>query len=83
MRAVRGIGKYRLSPEFSSFYLDPAIWVQWSEERRNQYFKAFIQSAQAPMTYKKPNLAGRKPRKRRAGNDANAWQVGYYKIIKL
>ena len=69
------------------------------------------------MTYKKPNLAGRKPgnsgnQKRRArlpepelfeeriieeepneqvtpvkirrtGNDANAWQVGYYKIIKL
>ena len=24
-RAVRGIGKYRLSPEFSSFYVDPAI----------------------------------------------------------
>ena len=69
------------------------------------------------MTYKKPNLAGKKPRnsgnqKRRTrlpepelfeekiieeetdeqvtpvkitrnGNDANAWQVGYYKRIKL
>ena len=34
-RAVRGIGKYRLSPEFSSFYVDLAIWVQWSEKRRN------------------------------------------------
>ena len=65
-RAVRGIGKYRLSPEFSSFYVDPAIWAQWSEERRNQHFKAFLQSAQAPMTYEKPNLAGRKP-----GNSGN------------
>ena len=34
-RVVRGIGKYGLSPEFSSFYVYPAIWVQWSEERRN------------------------------------------------
>ena len=65
-RAVRGIDKYRLSLEFSSFYVDPAIWVQWSEERRNQHFKAFLQSAQAPMTYGKPNLAGRKP-----GNSGN------------
>ena len=116
-RAVIGIGKYRLSPVFSSFYVDPAIWVQWSEERRNQHFKAFVQSAQSLMTYEKPNLAGRKPgnsgnQKRRArlpepelfeeriieeepneqvtpvkirrtGNDANAWQVGYYKRTKL
>ena len=69
------------------------------------------------MTYKKPSLAGKKPRnsgnqkrraslpkpelfeekiieeetseqvtpvkKRRNGNDVNAWQVGYYKRIKL
>ena len=116
-RAVIGIGKYRLSPVFSSFYVDPAIWLQWSEERRNQHFKAFVQSAQSLMTYEKPNLAGRKPgnsgnQKRRArlpepelfeeriieeepneqvtpvkirrtGNDANAWQVGYYKRTKL
>ena len=44
-KAVRVIRKYRLSPEFSSFYVDPAIWVQWSEEWRNQYYKAFLQSA--------------------------------------
>ena len=49
-RAVRGIGKYKLLPEFSSFYVNPAIWIQWSEERRNQHFKAFLQTAQSSMT---------------------------------
>ena len=108
-RAVRGISKYRLPPEFSSFYVNPAIWVQLSEERRNQHFKAFLQRAQSPRTFKKSNLAGRKSemqeigkeeqgyqnlscskrellRKNQMGrtsNDANSWQVGYYKRIKL
>ena len=27
-KAVRVIRKYRLSPEFSSFYVDPTIWIQ-------------------------------------------------------
>ena len=56
--------KYRkliIEQKFSSFYVDLAIGLQWSEERRNQHFKAFLQSVQATMTYEKPNLAGRQP----------------------
>ena len=35
-RVVRGIGKHRL------FYVDPAIWVQWLEERRINISKLFF-----------------------------------------
>ena len=52
-RSAHVIGKYRLSSEFSSFYVDPAIWVQWLEERKNQHFKAFLQGVLVPMIQEK------------------------------
>ena len=43
-RAIRVLGKHRLAPEFLNFYIEPATWVQWSEERRNHHYKALLRS---------------------------------------
>ena len=40
IRAIQALGKYRLAPESLSFYVEPAMWVQWSEEKRNQHCQA-------------------------------------------
>ena len=33
VRALRGLGKYRLSPGYESFFVDPCKWNTWSVER--------------------------------------------------
>ena len=37
--AIRGIGKYKLAPEYRHFYVEPVQWVQWSDDRHNQHFQ--------------------------------------------
>ena len=58
-RAIRGIGKYRLAPEYEHFYVEPVQWVQWSHDRRNQLY--LCEEGQKKFAYKKPKDAGKKP----------------------
>jgi len=60
-KAIRGIGKYRLSTAYQHFFVEPAMWVQWSEERRNQHFQAYMDGAASNFAFTKPSSAGRKP----------------------
>ena len=53
-RAIRGLGKYRLAPELLNFYLEPALWVQWSEERRIQHCEALLRCIPQALDYSKP-----------------------------
>ena len=41
-RAIRGLGKYRLSKAFENFFVESTKWVQWSEKQRDQHFPAFM-----------------------------------------
>ena len=72
-RALRGIGEYKLAPEYEHFYVEPMEWVQWSDDRRNQHLNAFMRGTPKTFAYKKPKDAGKKPggtgkKKRRAGS---------------
>ena len=60
-RAIRGIGKYRLAPEYEHFYAEPVQWVQCSHDRRNQHFTVFMRGRPKKFAYKKPKDAGKKP----------------------
>ena len=60
-RAIRGIGKYGLSTEYEHFYVQPATWIQWSDERRNQHFNAFMEALPKTFAFRKAANAGRKP----------------------
>ena len=60
-RAIRGLGKYRLAPEFLNCYVEPAMWVQWSEERRSQHYEALLRCIPQVFEYSKPKSAGQKP----------------------
>ena len=71
-RSIRGIGKYKLTPEYEHFYVEPVQWVEWSYGRRNQQFNAFMRGRPKTLAYKKSKDARKKPRgtgknKRRAG----------------
>ena len=55
-QAIRGLGKYRLAPEFLNFYVELALWLQWPEERRNQHYEALLRSIPQVLEYSKPNL---------------------------
>ena len=60
-RATQRLGKYLLAPEFLSFYVDPALWVQWSKERRNQHYEALLRNSRQVLEYSKPKSAIQKP----------------------
>ena len=59
-QAIRGLDKYRLTPEFLIFYLEPAMWVQWSEERRSQNYEALLLCIPQVLEYWKPKSAVQK-----------------------
>ena len=44
IRAIRGLGKYRLSKAFEDFFVEPTKRVQWLDERRNQHFECRTKS---------------------------------------
>lgn len=60
-RAIHGLGKYRLSPGYNHFYVDPAKWNRRSPERQRQHISCFHEFV--PKSYnsnKKPSSAGHK-----------------------
>ena len=61
VRAIRGLGKYRLAPGYDRFQVDPVRWNRWGPERQAQHlesFRKFIPSSYD--TYAKPKSAGLK-----------------------
>ena len=48
---VRGLCKYRLAPEFLNFYVEPAMSVQWSKERRGQHYEALLRCIPQVLKY--------------------------------
>ena len=44
VRALRGLGKYRLPPGYERFYVDPCKWNTWSAERQNSHAKKYAYS---------------------------------------
>ena len=69
VRALKDLGKHRLSPGYESFYVDPCKWNTWSVKRQNSHVKKYAQfNPRSYDPYRKPVLAGLKkvPKKRRA-----------------
>lgn len=61
IRALRGIGKYRLAPGYESFFVNPVVWNRWSPERQSQHvnkFREFVPKSYDK--YLKPQSAGQK-----------------------
>ena len=71
-RAILGIEKYNLAPEYEHFYVEPVRWAQWLDDRRNQHFNAFMQRRPKTFAYEKPKEAERKP----GGTRKNKWRAG-------
>ncbi len=62
IRALRGIGKYRLATGYESFFVNPVLWNRWSPERQSQHvskFREFVPKSYD--TYTKAQSAGQKP----------------------
>ena len=60
-RTIRGIGKYKLAREYEHFYVESVEWGQWSDDRSNQHFNAFMQGRPRTFAYKKPKYDRKKP----------------------
>ena len=60
-RAILGIGKYKRVPEYEHFYIEPVQLVQWSDNRYNEHFNAFMRGRPKTFADKKPKDAGKKP----------------------
>ena len=69
VRAVRGLGKYRLAPGYQQFAVDPVRWMRWSVDRQEQHCSVFFNYIPTVSeTFQKPMNAGLKckvPKKRR------------------
>ena len=83
VRAIRGLGKYRLAPGYDRFQVDPMRWNRCGPERQAQHlesFRKFIPSSCD--TYAKPKSAGLKStpksKKRRADLPEPELFVDYY-----
>ena len=60
-RAIHGLGKYRLSPGYDNFYVDPTKWNGRSPERQRQHISCFREFVPKSYdSYKKPSSAGHK-----------------------
>ena len=42
IKALRGMGKYRLAPGYEQFAVDPTKWFRWGAERQQQHCNAFF-----------------------------------------
>ena len=61
VRAIRGLGKYRLAPDYCQFNVDPVQWNQWSISRQEQHLNAFYDFVPRSYDqYQKPKSAGLK-----------------------
>ena len=70
-RAVRGIGKYRFSPEFSSFYVDPAIWGTVVRRNEKSTFQSFSSKCPSTNDLRKAKSSWKKARKFRKSEKKN------------
>ncbi len=60
-RAIRGLGKYRLAPDYDQFNVDPVQWNIWSINRQEQHLNAFYDFVPRSYNqYRKPKSAGLK-----------------------
>ena len=60
-RALRSLGKYRLSPGFDQFTVEPTKWNQWSLQRQEEHLKQFRSYIPSSYNaYTKPKVAGLK-----------------------
>lgn len=68
IKALRGIGKYRLAPGYDQFYVDPIRYLRWSSERKREHAEIFFAYVPAcSETFSRPSNAGLKsnPNKKR------------------
>eukprot|EP00112_Aurelia_sp_Birch-Aquarium-sp1_P021630 Seg5874.1 transcript_id=Seg5874.1/GoldUCD/mRNA.D3Y31 product="hypothetical protein" protein_id=Seg5874.1/GoldUCD/D3Y31 len=61
VRALRGVGRYRLADGYEKFFVESSKWNQWSPQRRQQHADQFFSSIPTQsQCYKKPASAGLK-----------------------
>ena len=58
--AIRGVGKYRLRPEFAEFYRNPTKWNQMSIESQDVIIDKFDKYTPDQIVYQKPGSSGLK-----------------------
>ena len=71
--AIRGLGKYRLSPAYQHLSVDPIVWTRLSSETKEKKINHFFKYQPKPSNgYSKPTNAGKKgkrPTKRRGSTE--------------
>ena len=82
-RAIPGIEKYKLAPEYEHLYVKLVQWVQWSDGRRNQHFNAFMRVRPKHLRTKKANLEVKKKTNVLLGYHNHSYFEKYLKINKL
>lgn len=61
VRALRGVGRYRLAVGYEQFFVEHVKWNQWSPVRRQQHVDVFMKFIpKSAQLYKKPSVAGLK-----------------------
>lgn len=68
VRAIRGLGKYRLANGYDEFFVEPTKWSVWSPIRRQQHVDMFLDfKPTQSQLFQKPAAAGLKkaPRSKR------------------
>lgn len=61
VRALRGIGKYRLANGYEHFIVQPITWDRWSLQRQQQHINTFLQFVPSQtQLFVKPKNAGLK-----------------------
>uniref|UniRef100_A0A7M5X2F9 Uncharacterized protein n=1 Tax=Clytia hemisphaerica TaxID=252671 RepID=A0A7M5X2F9_9CNID len=59
-RAIRGIGKYRLAPDYQYLAVEPGTWCSWNDEKRDVYFEKFMRARPLAYAFEIPENAGKK-----------------------
>ena len=68
VRALRGMGRYRLAVGYQDFFVEPVKWNQWRPDRRQKHVDKFLKFRPTEIQcYRKPLSAGLKkePRPKR------------------
>ena len=78
-RAFYGQVRFRLAPGYEQFYREPTIYLSWSQERKQDHMRKFLQfTPSITDTYKKPSNTRLKPppvkKTRRNRDDAELFQ---------
>ena len=78
-RAFYGQWRFRLAPDYEQFYREPTIYLSWSQERKQDHMRKFLQfTPSITDTYKKPSNTRLKAppvkKTRRSQDDAELFQ---------